>query len=284
MARDRTRGSTILLTGAGRGIGRVVAGTLARSGASLALVARTAADLTDLSAVLPGEGHTIHPLDVADERAWKAAAAAIAPEGVVHGVVTAAAVIGPIGAPGDWEVAAFRTTLDVNVTGTLLAVLTCLEPLRRGRGSVVTFSGGGATGPLSGYDAYATSKAATVRLTENLSRELAPDGIRVNAVAPGFVRTAMHEATLAAGPAAVGDDYFERTRALLESGGGDPPELAADLCRFLLSDEAEGITGKLISARWDPWREPSFQEALRADADLATIRRIDEQFYVKRGS
>ena len=272
-------GRRVLVTGAGRGIGRVVASRLAAAGASLALVARSEAELREVASGLEGGGHTVLPLDVADEEAWAAARRAIAPEGELHGIVAAAAVIGPIGRPGEYEVAAFRSTLDINVTGTLLTVLSSLDALRRARGSVVTFSGGGATAPLAFYDAYAASKAAVVRLTENLARELAGDGIRVNAVAPGFVRTAMHEATIAAGPEAVGQAYFDRTKELLDSGGGDPPELAADLCRFFLSPASEGITGKLLSARWDPWGDADFQQRLREDADLATIRRIDDQFF-----
>ncbi|MCU1490082.1 MAG: hypothetical protein JWM85_1487, partial [Acidimicrobiaceae bacterium] len=63
--------------------------------------------------------------------------------------------------------------------------------------------------------------------------------------------------------------------------GGDSPQLAAELTAFLLSDRAEGITGKLLSARWDPWREAGFQARLRVEKDLATIRRIDDQFFTR---
>ena len=70
----------------------------------------------------------------------------------------------------------------------------------------MTFSGGGGTSPLPRYDAYAASKAAVVRLTENL----AADGeIEINAVAPGFVATRMHDGTLQAGPKAAGQRYYD---------------------------------------------------------------------------
>jgi 3-oxoacyl-[acyl-carrier protein] reductase len=153
-------------------------------------------------------------------------------------------------------------------------VRACAAALRATDGPIVAFSGGGATGPLSRYDAYAASKAATARLVENL----AGDGLRINAVAPGFVATRMHEATLAAGPEDAGAEYYARTQRDLESGG-TPPEVAADLVAFLLSDAARGIAGRLISAPWDPWREPAFQERLRRERDLATLRRIDDQFF-----
>ncbi len=272
----------IVITGATGGIGRVIAEHLASLGASLALIARSARDLDRLLARLPGESHDVVALDVADERAWARERDRLPKSGRVHGLVTAAALIAPVGPIGTWDVDAFRRTLDVNVVGTLLAIATTLEALRETSGSIVTFSGGGATAPFRRFDAYATSKSAVVRLTENLALELAGDAIRANSVAPGFVVTPMHDATLSAGPDTVGHDYFERTRQAAVEGGGDPPELAAELAAFLLSDAAVGISGKLLSARWDPWRDPVFQDRLRHDPDLATIRRIDDQFFTCR--
>ncbi len=273
-------GKRILVTGASRGIGAVVARALAGKGARLVLAARDKGRLEDVAARLQGGPHTILPIDVTDARSWDRSGTAIVPDGVLDGVVTAAAALGPIGPVGTWDIEAFRRTLDVNVCGTLLAVLAGLEGLRAARGSIVTFSGGGATAPMPRFDAYAASKAAVVRLTENLAAELASDAVRANSVAPGFVVTSMHDETLAAGPQLVGEAYFQKTRNAVTAGGGDSPELAAELVGFLVSDESRGITGKLISARWDPWREEAFQERLRTENDLATLRRIDDQFFI----
>ncbi len=281
---DQLSAKRILVTGASRGIGRVVATTLADRQAELVLVARDAKALAGLVAELPGGPHRSIALDVSDERAWVEVREKLASDGPLHGVVTAAGVLGPIGPVGSWDVAEFRATLDVNVTGTLLAVVASLEPLIAGRGSIVTFSGGGATAPFPRFDAYAASKAAVVRLTENLAATLIEHGVRANSVAPGFIVTAMHDATIAAGPEAVGTDYYERTRRAIAEGTGDPPELAGELTAFLLSDAATGITGKLISARWDPWRDEEFQARLRAEKDLATLRRIDDQFFTAAGA
>ncbi|MCU1492816.1 MAG: family NAD(P)-dependent oxidoreductase [Acidimicrobiaceae bacterium] len=272
-------GRRILLTGASHGIGSVAAAELARQGASLALVARNPGGLEDVVAKLAGGPHDVFAFDARDEVAWLSAAERIAPQGLLHGIVTAAAALTPIGSLGTWSVADFRATLDLNVTGTLLAVTTNLDALKAARGSVVTFSGGGATAPFVRFDAYAASKAAVVRLTENLAMGLRDDGVRANSVAPGFVVTPMHNETIAAGPETVGRDYYERTKRAIEEGGGDPPELAAELAAFLLSDASSGITGKLLSARWDPWRDGAFQERLRTEVDLATLRRIDDQFF-----
>ena len=265
----------VLVTGASEGIGREVATVLAEQGAEIVAVARTEAKLDELVEQLPGGGHSVAALDVGDASAWEP----IALDGVTD-VVCAAGVLGPVGPVETYSAAAFEDVLRINVVGTLLAVQRCLTGLEAAGGAVVTFSGGGGTGPLPRYDAYATSKAAVVRLTENLAVELAGRGVRVNAVAPGFVATRMHGATLAAGPDLAGADYHERTQRELAQGGV-PARLAAELVAFLLSEDAAGITGKLLSAQWDPWREAHFRARLAAEHDLATVRRIDDTYFTK---
>ncbi len=267
------------MTGCSRGIGLAVSRELGRRGASLALAGRDRSTLEDVAQHLAGGPHSVVELDVTVEDRWNAATEQVAPDGLLHGVVTAAGEIGPIGPVGSWTADAFRRTFDVNVLGTLLPIIAMLRLLRVAKGAIVTFSGGGATGAFPRFDAYAASKVSVVRLTENLSQELSGDGIRVNAVAPGFLLTDIHAATMRAGPDLAGADYFERTRKALEAGSGDSPEPAASLVAFLLSDGAEGITGRLISAQWDPWHDESFRERLRTEASLATLRRIDDRFF-----
>jgi NAD(P)-dependent dehydrogenase (short-subunit alcohol dehydrogenase family) len=261
----------VLVTGGSMGIGRACAQRLAADGWQVVVAARGREAIDETVASLPGDGHEGLTLDVADATGWEAARGSIVD---LDALVHAAAVIGPIGPVERIDPEAFLHVLRVNVLGTYLAVQACAPRLRASGGAIVAFSGGGAAGPLARYDAYAASKAATVRLVENL----AADGLRINAVAPGFVATRMHEATLAAGPADAGEEYYARTRRDLDSGGR-PPDVAAELAAFLLSDGARGITGKLISAPWDPWREAGFQDRLRAERDLATLRRIDDQLF-----
>jgi NAD(P)-dependent dehydrogenase (short-subunit alcohol dehydrogenase family) len=267
----------VLVTGASRGIGAAVAHLAAERGAAVTVLARGRADVERVAATLPGAGHSALVLDVADEAAWQVAADDGAFAGI-DGVVTAAAVLAPVGPLGSYKPAAFWATMRVNVLGTLLAVHHCRASLEASRGAVVAFAGGGATSPQPRYDAYATSKAAVVRLAENLARELAGRGVRVNAVSPGFVATEIHAATLQAGPELAGADYFVTTERHLDAGGV-PAARAAALTAFLLSDGAAGIAGKLISAPWDPWEQPAFQQRLREETDLATVRRVDDQFF-----
>jgi NAD(P)-dependent dehydrogenase (short-subunit alcohol dehydrogenase family) len=271
-------GRVVLVTGGSRGIGLASARVLAERGARLVLVARTAEALEEASASLPGSGHSWLAFDVSDEDAWRRHVVDLDD---LAGLVTAAGVLEPVGVIGSYSPAAFRRTLEVNVLGTQLAVHSCLPALREGGGAIVTFGGGGATSPLPRFDAYASSKAAVARLTENLASALAPEGITVNCVAPGFVVTRIHEATLAAGPAVAGVDYYERTRQEID-GGGFPASEAAELVCLLL--EGVSFTGKIVSAQWDPWRERHFHERLASDAAFATVRRIDGASFETVGS
>jgi NAD(P)-dependent dehydrogenase (short-subunit alcohol dehydrogenase family) len=255
----------VLVTGGSMGIGLAVAQALARRGAALTLVARGAPALERACAELPGAGHRWHAMDVADEHAW-----ANLDSEPLRGLVCAAAVLEPVGTLGEYSLSEFRHTLEVNVCGTLFAVHRCLEALRKGDGSVVTFSGGGGTAPFPRFDAYAASKAAVVRLSENLAVELAP--IKVNCIAPGFVATRMHETTLQAGPGRAGAEYFERTQRELAAGAVPASEAAELACALL--DEVP-FTGKLVSAQWDPWRDEAFRQRLAAEPSLGTVRRID---------
>lgn len=271
---------SVLITGGSKGIGRACAHALAERGWRVALVARERDALERTRGELSGEGHQAFAMDVSDENAWERIASRL--HGV-QGLVCAAAMLDPVGPIGDYTVAEFRRTLEVNLIGTLLAIRTCLPALRASRGAVVTFSGGGATAPLPRFDAYAASKAAVVRLSENIALELAGDGVRINSVAPGFVATDIHKSTLAAGPERAGAAYFEHTSAELGRGGVPASEAAELVCLLLEHDPHTPFTGKLISAQWDPWRDPEYRAQLHEHRDLATLRRIDDELFSSTG-
>ena len=145
--------------------------------------------------------------------------------------------------------------------------------VRQRAGSIINLSGGGAASPRPNFSAYAAAKAALVRFSETLALELAPFDVRVNAVAPGAMNTAMHRAVLDAGAELAG-----RREHLLaveqQRTGGAPPQRTADLCVFLASSAAEGISGRLISAVWDPWQTMGQRREELAASDVYTLRRI----------
>ena len=141
-----------------------------------------------------------------------------------------------------------------------------------GRGKIINFSGGGATSSRPNFSAYAVSKTAVVRLTEILAEELSKYNIDVNVVAPGAINTGMLDEIIEA-DARAGEEYDKALKRVKE--GGDSVEKIVDLCRFLVSSESYGISGKLISAIWDDYRSEPFLERLRRDPDFCTLRRID---------
>lgn len=271
----------VVITGGSRGIGRTIALTLAERGWRVVLLARDRDTLEATRSELSGAGHEAFSLDVGDQDAWARLGPALRE---VSGLVCAAARLDPIGPIGSYAMGDFKRTLEVNLLGTLSAIQACLPGLRACGGAVVTFSGGGATAPLPRFDAYAASKAAVARLSENLAAELAGDGVRVNCVAPGFVATDMHQRTLRAGPELAGTAYFERTEAELRRGGVAPEETAELVCTLLEDDPAAPFTGKLISAQWDDWRDAGFRRRLATEPDLGTLRRIDDQLFSARAA
>lgn len=266
--------NTVIVTGASRGIGRQVAATLAEQGVTVVAVARDLALLQQVVADLPGRAHQAVALDVREQAAWEKLAGQL---DRVDGIVAAAGIYGPIGRIDTVDIAGVRDAFDVNVFGSLLAVRAFLPHLETAAGSVVLFAGGGSE-PLAGYDSYLASKAAVVRLAENLAAELADIGIRVNSVAPGFVATDIHQATLAAGPEVAGADFHARTLRALEDGGFPAAEVA-ELVAFLLSAESRLLSGRFFSARWDPWRDVEWRAAVAGRPDLLTMRRIDIELF-----
>lgn len=191
----------------------------------------------------------------------------------MDGLVNCAGIYGPIGPLNEIDVEDFAKAIQINFLGT---VFMChyFAPLMANRSAkIVNFSGGGAATPFPNYSAYATSKIAIVRLTENLAEELKPLGISVNAIAPGFVITRLHEQTIQAGERA-GKSFLENTKKQMD-GGGVPPEKAAELSVYLLSDQSAGINGKFISAPWDDWKNLAFAERLKKEKNFAVLRRID---------
>jgi 3-oxoacyl-[acyl-carrier protein] reductase len=140
-------------------------------------------------------------------------------------------------------------------------------------GKLIQLSGGGATAPLPFVSAYAASKAGIVRFMETLAEEVKADGIDVNSIAPGALNTRLLDEILEAGAEKVGRAFYERSLAQ-KSSGGTPLERGAELAVYLASSDSDGITGKLISAVWDPWEHfTDHMEDLRK-TDIYTLRRI----------
>lgn len=279
----RLDGQVAFLTGGGRGIGKAIAQGLAGAGAHLVLISRTAEEIQ--LAAREAEAQHVEALPiVADvsscQGVQKAVAAALARFGHIDLLVNSAGIYGPIGPLIENDLEAWRQTLSVNLMGTVCCMHAILpHMISRRKGVVINLSGGGAVAPFPRFSAYATSKAAVVRLTETIAEEVREFDIRVNAIAPGAVNTGLLDQVLAAGEKA-GNEFYEKSRLQKERGGA-PPELAAELALFLASPEAEGITGRLISAVWDDWKSLPGRHQELSNSALYTLRRIDGRQFVE---
>ena len=188
-------------------------------------------------------------------------------------LVNNAGVYGPKGSIWDVDWREWVQAIEINLFGSVLVARGLVTQLRRvGHGKIIQLSGGGATSPLAGLSAYAASKAAIVRFIETLALELREHHVDVNAIAPGALNTRLLDEVIAAGPDKVGKAFHERALEQKRSGG-TPLGRGAELAVWLASPDSDGITGKLLSAVWDPWRDLAAHRT-DLDSDVYTLRRI----------
>ena len=276
----RLDGRCAIVTGASQGLGVAIAGAYVAAGASVMLCARSAGLLGEVSDSLraaagPGQRVEVFAADVSKTDDVDAlGAAAEARLGGIDVLVNNAGVYGPMGPleAVDWQEWVDATL--INIVGTVYPCRAVIPLMRaRGGGKIVNLSGGGATNPMPRVTAYATSKAAVVRFTESMALELKGDGIDMNAVAPGALATRLLDQAVDAGPEVVGADFHARMVKIREQGG-TPLSKGADLCVYLGSKASDGVTGRLLSAVWDPWPTLAERAADLDRSDIYTLRRI----------
>ena len=230
-----------LVTGASQGIGRACALELARAGAHVALAARTLDKLEAVAAEITAAGGTAHAfaLDVSSEDSIKACAkAVIAHFGKVEILVNNAGIthdgLMMRMKRDDWD-----AVLTTNLTGAFLLTQACVSSLLKNRwGRIINITSVVGEIGQAGQANYAASKAGLIGLTKSLARELASRGITVNAVAPGFIQTAMTHVLTEEQKAAF------NTQIPLGRIGTDAD--IAHAVAFLASEEAAYITGHTL--------------------------------------
>lgn len=269
-----------LITGASQGFGLAVARAFVDEGAEVMLCARGEDQLQRARAELSRRaGENVRVLALTADVSVPADVQRLVTTtldafGGLEILVCNAGVYGPKGPLQDVGWAEWSQTIAINLMGTVLVCKAVLPHFQDRRyGKIVLLSGGGATKPLPYLSAYAASKAAVVRLGETLAEEVREVGIDVNAVAPGPLNTRLLDEVLDAGPTRVGRAFYEQALKQKQQGG-TPMERAASLCVFLASPASDGITGRLISAVWDPWETLSEHLDELRDSDIYTLRRI----------
>jgi len=267
-----------IITGAGRGIGRAIALAFAREGARLFLAARTENELSETVKTCQEIGGIAQGVstDVSDwHQVQHLISTAIQEADQVDILINSAGVYGPIGPTADIDISAWTKAVAVNLYGSLYLCRALLPHfIQHKQGKIIFLGGGGATAPLPNFSSYAASKAAVVRLADTLAEELKPFNVQVNVIAPGLVDSRLQDEVLSAGSRA--GALFDKVRQARETGNGAvSPEVAASLAVFLASSASGKLTGKLIAAPYDPWREWAGKDDELNATPMYTIRRLD---------
>ena len=233
-------GKRVVLTGAGRGLGRLLAHAFSHAGAIVALVARTESDLKTVAQELPGPS-LVFAGDVTDaDFDDEVADGAVAEWGGIDAWICNAGISPIVAGPLDTDPAVWRRVLDVNLTGAFLGARAAARVMGRGGRLIFTGSVLGER-PRAGLTAYSASKAGLVGLAKGLALDLAPAGITVNVVAPGWFDSPLadgwkNDPELAA--AVLGHTAQQRW--------GEPTDLAGAY-QFLASDAAAFVTGTVLN-------------------------------------
>jgi NAD(P)-dependent dehydrogenase (short-subunit alcohol dehydrogenase family) len=234
------RGKRVVITGAGRGLGSLLAHAFSHAGAHVALVARTEADLKAVAAALPGPSLVLSG-DVADEDFDEAVADAVVAEWGGLDVWIANAGISPVVAgPRETPASVWRQVMEVNLTGAFLGARAAARVMGDGGRLIFTGSVLGER-PRTGLTAYSASKAGLVGMAKGLALDLAPAGITVNVVAPGWFDSPMAEGWTS---------HPERSAIITGHTAQRRWGAATDLAgayQFLASDASAFVTGTVLN-------------------------------------
>ena len=248
-ASRRLAGKVVLVTGASRGLGRLFAKTLAGAGAAVGLVARSAAQLAEVQGELidSGGASVAVAADVSNPDALRVAIEVVSRRlGPIDVLINNAGITGPIGAAWEVDPADWWRTLEINLRSVLACTSLVLPAMiARGQGRIIniTSQAGVSRWPL--VSGYAVSKAAVIKLTENLAVELKRTGVTVFSVHPGLLPIGLSEPAMESrAPAdSVEGKVFGWLRRELEAGRGADPDEAARFVLRIAAGDCDDLSG-----------------------------------------
>lgn len=275
----KLKNTCAIITGANRGLGFEIAKHYLLEGAKVTICGRDEAKLAEAHSELakltnPANIFSLKADISVPQQVDSLFKTALSLMGDVNVLIANAGVYGTKGPIEEIDWQEWSDAIDINLKGSVLVARAVLPHFKQKKsGKIIFLSGGGATKPLPYLSAYAASKAALVRFCETLAEEVIDFGIDVNAIAPGRLNTRLLDEIIEAGSEKVGKAFYEQSLKQKEDGG-DPLDKAAELSVFLATKASDGITGKLISALWDPWQTLSGYLNDLKQTDIYTLRRI----------
>ncbi len=231
----KLKDKVIIVTGAGRGIGRAAAIALAENGASVAVVAKTETEVNETAGEILQKGYDALPIaaDVSDEIHVKEMVKKVNEKFGIVDVLINNAAVAIVNSLADSKTEDWDLTMAVNLRGTFLCTREVIGPMiKRRSGKIINISSRAGSEPFANFTAYCTSKYGIIGFTESLAVEMSKYNVFVNAVSPDRVVTKMSTGSIPDG------DYSDWLK----------PEDLADLFVFLSSDASNSVNGAVINA------------------------------------
>ncbi|MCX6253818.1 MAG: SDR family NAD(P)-dependent oxidoreductase [Bacteroidia bacterium] len=278
MKNNEFRKKNIVLTGATGGLGSFLSKEFFKRGANLLLIGRNEQKLQSLANELNNckdcdQNIELACIDLSKRNIESEIASAMEKIHSIDILINNAATHGPVGVVWENEKILWEKAFQVNFYAPF-ELIRCVIPkmIKNNTGKIINIAGGGATANRPYFSSYAIAKTALVRLTELVAEELKGYNIQVNAISPGTMPTNLLKEILGFSEETIGKKEIESAKKSLKEKGSI--KRAANLCIFLASDKSNGITGKLISAVWDPWPNIIRHQEELNSSDIYTLRRI----------
>ena len=265
----------VVITGGAGGLGKYITHKFANNGDIVIVIGQNSNAFTKLIESTPSniKGNILFSnANVSSQKdVLNAFNKIISVHGNIDVLINNAGILGPANRFDKCNLNEWIENININLIGSAITIHEAIKyMIPKKKGKIINISGGGAVRPLPSLSAYSASKVGIVRLTETLAIEFEPFNIQINAVAPGFIATGIHDQIISR-PNFVNKQLLTETVEKL-SKGGDDPNLAADLCLFL-ADDLNKITGKLLSSVYDDWTHLK-SESINNNF-LYTLRRVD---------
>lgn len=275
-------GKCAIVTGGSRGIGFSIAQKLTSEGAKVVICSRHKSELQDALKVL-NQKRVMAYGKVCDVSRTNDCKNLIKFAKMklknIDILVNNAGVYGPVGPLEGNDIYAWEGALKINLMGAVYCSHFVIPIMKKSKGGkIINLCGAGigSSKTMSNFTAYVTSKGAIAAFTEVLAEELKNQNIQVNSISPGAVNTYLNEYLIKQGSKKSGEDIYQQA-IRQKKEGGISPLLAAELVVFLASDQSNQISGRLLSAKWNP--PALLKKHKKLTNNMYKLRRIDGELF-----